>query len=253
MCSDHSRTNESCGDPTVSKNNTAKLPGRSGGDSTRQILVGISVAVVLLALIGAIGYGVWTQKQHKDQAKAGPAAFSNGAIVFGNTGSKVVLNLKEDFQCPACKAFETASGDFITGVINSGKVRVEYDPIAILDKNSTTNYSSRAANASACVVAADKSKWLAFHKLMYDNQPEEGSAGLPDSQLIAFAKQAGVPDVSDCVNSNKYADFVKANTDKAISDGLDHTPTITVNGTQVSDPSPNGLQAAIAKALADNK
>ena len=63
--------------------------------------------------------------------------------------------------------------------------------MAFLDRASTTNYSSRALDAAAAVVDTAPGSFQAFHDLLYANQPEEGSAGLTDAQLLDYAVQAG--------------------------------------------------------------
>ena len=67
----------------------------------------------------------------------------------------------------------------LTKLRNEGKITVEYRPLGFLDSRSTTNYSSRAANAAACVVNESPEKYSDFVDLLFDKQPAEGSAGLP--------------------------------------------------------------------------
>ena len=43
----------------------------------------------------------------------------------------------------------------------------------------------------AVLSTAGPDAFLKFHTIAYDNQPAEGSAGVPDSTLIDWAVQAG--------------------------------------------------------------
>lgn len=252
----------------MSTNKSAKLIAGAGRrDRNRKILFQGGVALALVALIAVIGVSVAGKKKDKDDktaaqaaAAAGPAVFDKGALRFGNPDGKVVLTVTEDFQCPACKLFEATTGPTIDKLLETNKITVDYQPVAWLDDSSTTAYSSRAANAAACVADAGKSKWLAWQKLMYDKQPAEQTAGLTDDQLVGIAKQAGVdtPAVAECIKSEKYAAFVTASTDRNFKNAkLGGTPNAKVNGEQVGDPgkvpTTEQITAAIAAASAKSK
>lgn len=242
------------------KKKTAKLITNAGRrDRNRKIAIQIGVAAVLVALIAAIGVSIAAKKSDKDEAAAAEAAAAappailtkDGKLRLGNQSAKVVVAIDEDFQCPACQNFEAISGQTVTDLVNSGKVAVDYNPIAFLDSKTNQRYSSRSANASICVAEADKAKWPAWHKSMFDKQPPEaGGTGLTDEQLVAIAKEAGItaPETATCITSEKYRSFVAANTKKAVEGGLEHTPSIKVNGTVVESPTPDALQAAVTKA-----
>jgi protein-disulfide isomerase len=139
----------------------------------------------------------------------------------------------EDFQCPICKEFEAATGQQVQAAIADGKVKVDYHMVAFLDRASTTNYSSRALNAAMAVLStAGPEAFLKFHTLAYANQPEEGSAGVPDSTLIDWAVQAGADKsaVTPLINGNVYHQWVVNATDQMSKDGVNGTPTVFING-----------------------
>lgn len=226
----------------------AALQGKK--DKQRRTLIQVGVAVVLVALIAVIGFNI--ASKDSDEGTATPAATpssvtEDGAIRIGDPDAAVVVTAVEDFQCPACKQFESISGDTLSELIADNTIAVDYKPIAILDRMSSTNYSTRAANASMCVADADISKWPAWHKAMFEQQPAEGGAGLTDEELISIAQTAGV-DVSSCITDGTYTDYVTSQTQKVVDGGVTGTPTVTVNGTAVSNPTPDGLRAAIAAA-----
>ncbi|WP_081769532.1 DsbA family protein [Nocardia nova] len=248
----------------MSKKSSSQL--LKGSQSSRsRILVQVCVAVVLILLIGAIGVSIAVKKSHKDRQEAdrvaaakGPDVIAGTGLRVGNPDSKVVVSIVEDLQCPSCKLFEDQASGAIEEMIGSGKVAIEYRTISFLDRASSTNYSSRAANASACVAEADMSKWFSWHQAMFKNQPEENSAGLPDDRLIAIAREQGVngQGAADCIANQKYADFVKSSTKKWFVDaGIQGTPTVFVNGAEIHHnndpkllPSVDDLKAAVAKA-----
>lgn len=226
----------------------AALQGKK--DRQRRTLIQVGVAVVLIALVAVIGFSIASKSS--DDTTAAPAATpstvtADGAIRIGDPNAAVVVTAVEDFQCPACKQFEAISGDTLSELVADNTIAVDYKPIAILDRMSTTNYSTRAANASLCVADADISKWPAWHKAMFEQQPAEGGAGLSDEDLTGIAQLMQI-DVGSCIADGKYTDYVASQTQNVVNSGITSTPTVTVNGTAVSNPTPDGLRAAIAAA-----
>ncbi len=216
-------------------------------------VIGAAVAAALVVIVTA---AVLIQTaRHDQQAKAAaavapPANVSNGAIIIGKSTAKVTVQLWEDFQCPICKDFEAADSAQLRAWADAGTVRLEYHPVAILDRYSSTNYSTRALNAVAAVMNADPSVFLKYHDLLYANQPAENSAGLPDSQLISLAVQAGAQEsaIAPAINSLKYQGWTVTVTDDFSKRGLTGTPTVLVNGKTVDDWSLPKLTAAVQAA-----
>ncbi|UUL76331.1 DsbA family protein [Pseudarthrobacter sp. Fe7] len=166
-------------------------------------------------------------------------------------GKPVKVVLYVDFICPVCKNFEAQYNDQLTTLRNDGKITVEYRPLGFLDSRSSTNYSSRAANAAACVANTAPQKYADYFNALYAQQPAEGSAGLSDNDLKKMASDMGV-DIGSCVDDKTYRPFVKFTTKEAAAIGVTGTPTVFVDGKQwgkgdsAKTPFPDFLQAAIA-------
>ena len=167
----------------------------------RSVLIAIVVAVVLVV---AVGVTVIVRQAQHDRAVAAaltPSGTpknveSNFGIATGpatTTGGKprVVVDMYEDFQCPICRQFESTDGATLKAWQQQGIVQLVYHPVAFLDQASSTDYSTRSLMAAASVQDSSPTAFQAFHDLLYANQPAEGSAGLPDSQLADLAAQAG--------------------------------------------------------------
>ncbi len=221
----------------------------------RRRMIGIQVGVVALVVAAVIGGTVYALSSSDDDAAlagSAPAGVNaDGAYLIGNPQAPVTVQVVEDFQCPVCQQFESVAGAMLDEYAAGDDVNVEYRGIAFLDRASTTNYSSRALNASACVIDSSSAEvWEDFHRQMYVEQPPEGGVGLPDSDLIRIASEAGADDVESCVDDQTWAGWVKATTDAAFDDGVDGTPTIFVNGEKLADFNPATIQAAVEEALA---
>jgi protein-disulfide isomerase len=232
-------------------------------------LIGGLVVVIVMAALVAIP--VLTKK---DAVVPSGSALPNG-VTSDTYGVKVgsawtatgadkipVLQLWEDFQCPACGQFEKSSGAALSGLIDAGKVRVEYRPTIFLDKNllstntaaGNPNSSQRANMAFGCAVDANASE--KYHAGVFAAQPTEEGAGYSNKTLISIAESSGVTGdalktFTDCLTSEKYAGWVANSFNAFNSAGVSSTPTGLLNGTEVSGDvlfDPAKLTAAIEAA-----
>ncbi|GAB3599705.1 thioredoxin domain-containing protein [Angustibacter peucedani] len=223
-------------------------------ESRRKNSVRIAVAVVVVLVV--VGFGALVQSQRGGSSAGDTAAnpanssgTANAVVTVGQASAKVPVTIYLDFQCPFCQQFETSAGAELADYVAKGDVKVEYHPIAFLDDASTTKYSTRALNAAACVVNGTPTAYQKFSDLLFANQPKEGSAGLPDSQLASLAKQAGAGDVSQCITDRTYEGWTKRVTDQASKDKVNSTPTVLVGGTQLQQPTAAALKTAVDAAL----
>ncbi|WP_024819689.1 DsbA family protein [Arthrobacter sp. 31Y] len=153
-----------------------------------------------------------------------------GAEAEAGKPVKVVAYI--DFICPVCKQFETAYGESLTNLRNEGKISVEYRALGFLDRQSTTNYSSRAANAAACVVNSSPEKYAEFFNLLFERQPAEGGAGISDNDLKKMATEIGAANIDSCIDSKQFRPWVKVATQEAAAIGVTGTPTVFIDGKQ---------------------
>jgi len=186
-----------------------------------------------------------------------PGGVTDGyAVVRGHADAPVTVTVYEDFQCPFCREYETALSPTLTRDVDAGDIKVEYRPLAFLDDASSTDYSSRALETAACTLELSGVKrFVSLHALLFENQPEEGGAGLSDSELADLAAQAGADKqaVEKCQSADTYTDWVKVATNEASKDGINATPTYLVDGKALELPSdvadaPQALQDAIDSA-----
>lgn len=208
----------------------------------RTVLVAVVVGVVLALVVGVT---VAVRQSQHDTTVATAAApggvpanlLPDGGIA-GVSGTApagktpVTVEMWEDFQCPACREFEATNHEALERWAKAGLVKLVYKPVSFLDRASTTNYSTRALIAAAAVQNSAPASFQAFHDLLYANQPEEGSAGLTDQQLVDYAVQAGAPRdaVASALQSQQYKGWTVQRTEAMSQAGFTSTPTVLVDG-----------------------
>ncbi|QIS02170.1 thioredoxin domain-containing protein [Nocardia brasiliensis] len=219
-------------------------------------------AAVLILLTAAITVGLTNQVRDRDRAAAaaaaavaGPATLTeDGMIRVGDPAAPVVVTVTEDPQCALCRSFVTVTGPALDALIAQRRVAVDYDLVAIRDRDSTTGYSSRAVNASACVAEADISRWPQWQRELYDEVPAPGTPGRTDDELIELASRAGIdptPQFRECVTTRRFGAYTAHRTERAVAAGLTHAPTVRVGATTVTNLTPEGLDAAVRTATSE--
>jgi protein-disulfide isomerase len=168
-----------------------------------------------------------------------------------------------DYFCPFCKQFEDTNREQIAALIEQGAVTYEVHPISFLDRASLgTRYSSRAANAAACVADKSPNSFWGFNEAMFTNQPPEQTAGLSNDQIVEIALGVeGIQardDIEECIRDEEFKNWVTEITAYASNFGvpgtdvttIQGTPTVLVNGVQydgaVDDPA--AFAAFVAQA-----
>jgi protein-disulfide isomerase len=161
------------------------------------------------------------------------------------------IQIYVDYLCPFCKVFEDTNNEQIESWLNRGAATVEIHPISILNSNSMgTQYSTRAANAAACVANYSPDAFWDVNNALFENQPEERTTGLSDEQLIDIVTKAGATpqgQIEDCINDKTFKPWVSASTLRALDGEVPNseaevkgTPTVVVDGAKyegaIDDP-----------------
>ena len=109
--------------------------------------------------------------------------------------------------------------------IDTGKVRVVYRHFAFIGAE-----SEWAAQAAEC--ASEQDKFWAYTNHVFSSQAGENRGAFSKTNLKQFAVPVGldVEKFSACVDSNKYADVVKNQTNEGRTRGVRSTPSFFING-----------------------
>lgn len=213
------------------------------------------ITVAALVIVAGIGYGIYRATR-----PAGPVAYPAG-IAQGQTyfeagapedSGKPVVDLYMDFMCPYCGQFHQVNGKDIDKLVADNDITLHLHMRRFLDQNSSTgDYSTRSANAAACVYDDDPDNIMKFQDLLFNNQPEEGSAGLDDKTLISYAEKAGASDdVAGCINHQTYKRWVREVVEPEAASRDAGTPAVFINDEQWSANSNDwSTKGALKKAI----
>ncbi|MCW2829421.1 MAG: hypothetical protein JWP31_113, partial [Aeromicrobium sp.] len=86
------------------------------------------------------------------------------------------------------------------------------------------------------------------HDYLYANQPDEGTAGPENAELIDGVKTVGITGIDSCVKTEKFVPWVDAAKDAGAKKKVSSTPTVLVAGKVLDNPNPATLQTAITAA-----
>ncbi|GAA4376478.1 DsbA family protein [Paeniglutamicibacter cryotolerans] len=171
-------------------------------------------------------------------------------VVTAPKGQPINILLYVDANCVHCADFEGQYADQFATWLGAGDVTVEYRNVSYL--NSGTNFSSRAANALACVANSAAPSYLPFSKALFAHYPE---GEMSNKQLAAMAKDNGA-DVGSCISDGTFRPFVKFTDQAARVDGIAGTPSIFIQGKEWTPPAGQGFEAfgpAVQAAIDANK
>ncbi|QQS47063.1 MAG: thioredoxin domain-containing protein [Acidobacteriota bacterium] len=203
--------------------------------------------IIAIAVAGALAAGFWfyqTQAPEETTAKLTGDPFPEG---YDNR-SKGVVVVEEfgDYQCPPCGSLHP----------EMKKIKAEYgDRIRFIFRHfplSQIHANARAA-ANAAVAAGKQGKFWEMHNLLYENQSAWSEA--PDLTPIAvnFARQLGldIARFAQDMNGNAVSAEVFGDYQRGISMGVTGTPTIFLDGQQLTNEqmTPEKLREEINKRL----
>jgi protein-disulfide isomerase len=116
----------------------------------------------------------------------------------------------------------------VSEYVEPGIVQFEYRDYAFRGPEAV-----RAAEAAAC--AADQGAYWRFHDTLFLNQ--SGPNSFSDARLKQMAETLGLDTTAfnQCLDSGEKRAGVEASIAEAQAQGVDSTPTIFINGTEVAE------------------
>jgi len=224
-------------------------PGRPRGAPARRrrgrsLQVWGPVVLLVVAVVAGIAFQAARSHRQAPQAAPAHALGPNGGELLGSASAPVLVEEYGDFQCPICGQWERDVYPTVRRLVDQGRVRFEYHPIAFIGPESL-------AAANAAEAAGDEGKFWAYHDLLFATQAPENSGALTTDRLLELGRQVGLTSrqFQQKVRDGTYDNWVRQATDQASQRGITATPTVLVNGRQADGAlTAQGLRAAVDAA-----
>jgi protein-disulfide isomerase len=220
----------------TSKRQARKEEIRRKERQQRLIVIGV-IAAIALAIVGLLVIPSIRSANAPvgEFVKITPVAYSgaNGTGI-GDPSNKVKIEIFEDYTCSACKVYsDSVEPQVIKEIVDTGQAYYVFYQFPFLDDRSSDKNSDRSANAALC--AADQNRFWEYKSMLFANQ--NGVVGeFSDKRLSAFAETLGLDmqQFDACYKESRFQSQI--NDDIALGDskGITGTPTIFVNGVDVS-------------------
>ena len=170
------------------------------------------------------------------------------SVIGSGNGPEIQVWL--DFKCAACKTFhDTVLPKLLTQYVDTGKARIAFFDMTVIDQATGGRESLDAANAARC--AADQGKYLEYANVLFANQGAEGDGSLTKDRLIALAQPLALDQTAfaTCVRNDAHDAAVQATTQRA-TNLVEGVPAIVLGGAVTTDSSYETISNAIDAMLA---
>ena len=158
-----------------------------------------------------------------------------GSPSKGPEHAPVTIVKFEDYQCPYCKQVQPILKELLSQY--GGKIRLVQKDLPL---DSIHPQARQAAKAARC--ADEQGKFWSYHDTLYANSPNAS----PEN-LKSYAKEVGL-DVNAfgrCLDSGKFKAVVQRDLIDGAQLGVTGTPTLFINGREMSGNQPLEIFAAI--------
>lgn len=192
--------------------------------------VPLSIVVAGLLIAGAVWFRGTGNIDTTAQVGTKPVKVDLGNLpVLGDENAKITIIEFADYQCPYCEAFFTQVEPILREeYVKKGLAKMQWRDFAFLGPESFW-----AAEAARC--ANDQGKFWQYHDLLLNRQKGENEGAFSKENLKTFAGELGLntADFDSCLDTGKYTQAVKDDTDYGRSVGVTGTPGTFINGEQV--------------------
>ena len=184
--------------------------------------------------------------------EAYPRSMAAGTAM-GDPNAPVIIDVFEDFQCPACVYYtEEVERCISETYVASGQVYYVFHHYPFIDSYSTSKESQQAANASMC--AMEQGLFWEYHDILFANWNGENAGAFRDKRLMEFAEtlELDMDLFTPCFEENRYQTEIQADYELGVEMGGSGTPSVFVNGQQITPgkvPGFEAVQQAVEAAL----
>ncbi len=161
-----------------------------------------------------------------------PSDFADGRTL-GKADAPVTLEVWSDYQCPVCGQFaELVEPVLIKTYVANGTLRIVDHDAAFQGARSAAAYDESVEAGAGARCAAEQNLYWPFHNWLFANQVGENQGAFRDERIraIATAARLNVDAWDACRATGEQQAAVRAETQQAVAQGVNATPTMHLNG-----------------------
>lgn len=174
---------------------------------------------------------------------------SNGEIIEDvNLEKEVTVVTFEDFQCPACAAYQADFMQLKQAYPENVKFVFRHFPLSIHPNAIPASNAAEAAGA--------RGHFYEYHDLLFAKQNEWSN--LTGENLIAkfveYAQEVGIEDIEAFeteLEESKYIDKIRRDYSDGEELGVNATPTVFINGSKIANSTFERMQSEIEEILSE--
>lgn len=184
------------------------------------------LVLIIIALVSTSG---------KEQADSLGVPYA-GQPMQGNASAPISITEFADFKCPACKTFTEEYFPYIKrDFIDKGIAKFYFINNPILGPDSYT-----AAAAGEAIYQQNDQAFWAYVNALYKHQGNENEQWATPEYLVSLARQEKLEinydQLAKDLEAGTFEDRVRDDYNFANDSGITSTPTLLINGKEVSNP-----------------
>jgi len=192
------------------------------------LIVGVSAMVLLGVMVRDRTVGALSSSAPRQQVIEDYEQYATRGHQMGPRDALVTIIEWGDYQCPACRGFESVLGKIKTAYPDEVAVLYRHWPLTLHDR------AYPAARAAEC--ASRQQSFAAYHALLYDNGDWMLASDV-NGEFLKLAARANVPDLEAfgaCIADSSPHPAIEADIAAVKRLGGRGTPTVLVNRTLVA-------------------
>jgi protein-disulfide isomerase len=198
----------------------------------------ITLIALLISIVAILGITQTIPENNTSQA-------AREERFWGNPEASVVIEYYGDLECPACKTFW-----FDT----EKRLKETYsDKIKFIFKHLPLPIHARADNAAEAAEAAGaQGKFFEYVEILYSKQSSEEVQKWNVNTFVEYAKELGISDIEKFkkeLENKYYRNVINEYKKEAKEKNIMATPTVYVNGKEITNPTFDNIEKAILEAL----
>lgn len=215
----------------------------------RLTLVTVVVAIVVLAAVVVVPRLTSKSSGTASTATTAGTLSYQGQPSIGKAGAPVTIALFEDFLCPHCAEFSDQVWPQIKrAYVDTGKARAVFFYFPVISQTQ----SPVIGGMGQCIDMQSNTDFWHLEEILMRAQKRLSDTSKAIDIATRYAPSLNKQKLTKCVKDGSGAKTVSKDQQIALGLGLKGTPSVLVNGKQVTNTSWAGVKKAIDAALASS-